>query len=277
MAKQGKPLERLPKAPLVEAVFELRWRLQEGPPSQPSLHADPGLLPLMEAFTHKMKAARYTTTRDMSHPLATGAYGVVRRYFLSPEKPYPIMQIGPGIFATNDGPLYSWKSFRSQVKAGVQALLTSYPDLRFFKLQPISLELRYVDVFDKSVLGSKGGLIHFINGATTLKIEPPALIKNHKIVTGNVDGRFAIQQHLKEREDSLFLMDLGSGKNTETGDNIVRLETKVLTGSSGVPRYRQNAQFIKALDAWLVFAHNILSPFFGQFIRSDVMAKFKGP
>lgn len=277
MAKKGKPSERLPKAPLVEAVFELRWRLQEAPTSQPALHADPGLIPLLDAFTRKMKSAKFVTVRDLSHPLLTGSYGVARRFFLSEEQPFPIMQIGPGIFATNDGPLYTWKSFRSQVKSGVRALLASYPDLSFFDLQPASLELRYVDVFDKSVLGGKGGLIHFINSATTLKFELPALLRDHKLVTGDGDGRFAIQQPLKRKEDSLFLMDIGSGKNTETNENIVRLETKVLTKGAGVPRYRQVAPFIKALDDWVVFAHNLLSPFFEQFVRPDIMARFKSP
>jgi uncharacterized protein (TIGR04255 family) len=168
-------LTRLPKAPLVEAVFELRWQLQEGPPSQPALHADPGLLPLMDAFTRRMKTARYATVRDFVHPLAAGPYGVVRRFFLAPEKPFPIMQIGPGIFAANDGPLYSWKDFKSQIKAGVKSLLMSYPSLDFFALRPISLELRYVDVFDKSSL-PKAALLHFLSSATTLKIELPSVV-----------------------------------------------------------------------------------------------------
>ncbi len=277
MPKKVKELERLPKAPLVEAVFELRWQLQEGPPGQPPLNSDPGLIPLIEAFTEKMKSARFAAIRDMSHPLATGPYGVVRRFFLTQEQPFPIMQIGPGIFATNEGPLYAWRSFKSQVKTGVRALFGSYPNLSFFKLRPSYLELRFVDVFDKSVLGKRGGLVHFINDATTLKFELPALLRNRQIITGDADGRFAVQQALKGREDSLFLMDLGSGKNVDSGENIVRLETKVVTRSAGIPRFRQSAPFIRALDLWLDFAHKILSPFFEQFIRPDVMAKFKGP
>lgn len=44
-----KPLDRLPNAPLAEVVFEMRWKLQ-GSGSGIFL-SDPGLLPLMSAFT----------------------------------------------------------------------------------------------------------------------------------------------------------------------------------------------------------------------------------
>jgi len=274
MSKKARSLARLPKAPLVEVVFELRWRLQEGPPMQPLLHADPGVVPLIDTFTHKIKSANYGNIRDMSHPLITGPYGVARRFFLSPDKPFPIMQIGPGIFATNDGPLYTWKTFKSQIKTGVRVLFASYPALTFFRLHPMSLELRYVDVFDKSALG-KATLFHFANTATTLKFDLPAMINDPKVVSGNADGRFVFQRPLRQKEDSLLLLDIGSGKNVESGEDLVRMETKILSRNAGVPPYKQIGQFIKALDDWLEFAHNVTSPFFKQFIRPEIMAKFQ--
>ena len=273
MPNKARSLARLPKAPLVEVVFELRWRLQEGPPMQPVLHADPGVVPLVDKFAHKMKGAKYAISREMSHPLATGPYGVARRFFLSPDKPFPIMQIGPGIFAANDGPLYTWKAFKSQIKTGVRVLFGSYPALTFFRLHPMSLELRYVDVFDKSTVG-KATLFHFANTATTLKFDLPAMLNDHMVVSGSADGRFVFQRPLR-REDSLLLLEIGSGKNVESGEDLVRMETKILSRNAGVPPYRQTGQFIRALDDWLEFAHNVTSPFFKQFIRPEIMAKFQ--
>jgi uncharacterized protein (TIGR04255 family) len=221
-----------------------------------------------------MKAANYGNVRDMSHPLATGPYGVARRFFLSPDKPFPIMQIGQGIFATNDGPLYTWKTFKSQIKTGVRALLASYPALTFFRLHPMSLELRYVDVFDKSAVG-KATLFHFANAATTLQFDLPPMLNDQKVVTGSTDGRLVLHRALRQREDTLLLLDIGTGKNVELGEDIVRMETKVLSRNAGVPPYREAGQFIKALDDWLEFAHNVTSPFFKQFIRPEIMAKFQ--
>jgi uncharacterized protein (TIGR04255 family) len=184
------------------------------------------------------------------------------------------MQIGPGIFATNDGPLYTWKTFKSQVKTGVRALVASYPALKFFKLHPTSLELRYVDVFDKSAVG-KATRFHFANTATTLKFDLPAMLNDHKVVSGNADGRFVFQRPLRHRENSLLELDIGSGKNAESGEDLVRMETKILSRDAGVPPYKQAGHFIKALDDWLEFAHDITSPFFKQFIRPETMAKFE--
>src|SRR6266480_3745454 len=102
MAKKTKASAKLPKAPLVEVVFELRWHLQGAGEKQATiLHSDPGIIPLLEAFTSSMKRAKFGFVRDMSSPLQTGPYGVVRRYFRNSETPYPILQIGVGIFAAN--------------------------------------------------------------------------------------------------------------------------------------------------------------------------------
>jgi hypothetical protein len=43
----------LPKAPLAEVVFELRWALQAGPEGVPILQSDPGLIPLLDQFPRK--------------------------------------------------------------------------------------------------------------------------------------------------------------------------------------------------------------------------------
>jgi hypothetical protein len=51
MAKKKRASDRLPKAPLTEVVFELRWARQAGPAGQPILQSDPGLLPLLERFS----------------------------------------------------------------------------------------------------------------------------------------------------------------------------------------------------------------------------------
>lgn len=64
--------EALPKAPMVEVVFEVRWKLQDGPAAVPMLKSDPGLVPLLERFSKQMRKTGFTAQRDLSHPLQTG-------------------------------------------------------------------------------------------------------------------------------------------------------------------------------------------------------------
>ena len=87
------PLETAesPNAPLAEVVFELRWRLV-GDPSLPlPFHTDPGLLPALSQFTVEAARLGFGATRDMSRPQETGAYGIIRRFYKSVDKPFPLL------------------------------------------------------------------------------------------------------------------------------------------------------------------------------------------
>jgi uncharacterized protein (TIGR04255 family) len=274
MAKKSRRTDPLPKAPLAEVVFELRWGLQGGPEGQAVLQSDPGLLPLLDSFTSRMKKIGFGTTKDMSHPLQTGAHGVARRFYKAADEPFPIMQIGPGIFASNESSEYEWKSFKSQVNRGLRVLLDAYPKLDFFSLSPNHIELRYIDVFGKSLLGN-AALFHFIERGTSLKIELPPMLNNRKIFAVDPIGRFVFHADLKNRKGSEFSLDLASGKNKETKEDIVRMETKVFSKSSGVPVLKTHSKFLKEVGEWLEFAHGITSPLFKELISPDVLRNYR--
>src|SRR5712691_9461333 len=142
----AQPPTQLPNAPLVEAVFEMRWALQ-GPPGVPTLlHTDPGFLQTQEAFSARAAKIGFPARRDMTQgPEMPGGHTISRRFFPLPEVGFPILQIGPGIFATNQSTEYDWENFRKQALQGVRAVLESYPALPNFPMNPIYLELRYVD------------------------------------------------------------------------------------------------------------------------------------
>src|SRR5262249_47747332 len=270
--KRAKAL--LPKAPLAEVVVELRWALQAGPQDVPVLQSDPGLIPLLEDFTREMKKIGFGSTRDMSHPLQTGAHGVVRRFYKANDRPFPIMQIGPGIFATNESSEYDWKPFKQQAEQGIRALLRSYPKFRFFVLKLIHVELRYIDVFPASLIGN-AALFPFLEKQTALRIGLPAMLTNKRIVELDAMGRFHYRARLAGRRQSELQLDLGSGKNTETGEDLVRMETKVFSLGTDVPPLGNTSKTFKAIGAWLEMAHDITSPLFKELIKSEALAKYR--
>jgi uncharacterized protein (TIGR04255 family) len=272
MIPQRRRIERLPKAPLAEVVFELRWKLQGPPETPPIIKVDPGFLPLLESFTTGIKKIGFGTAKDMSPPLQTGAYGVARRFFKSPDSAFPIMQVGPGIFATNESSQYEWKAFKSQVKAGLRVLLDSYPKLGVFKLEPSMFELRYIDAFDKSLLG-KAAFLDFLERGTSMKFELPKILTDRELFAGDAEGRFIFARDLKGWKNSRFIMDIGSGKSGD--EEVVRLETKVQCEDAGVPGLTMPARFMRETETWLNFAHGITSPFFKQFVLPHVMRKFE--
>jgi hypothetical protein len=271
MAKRRQQIERLPKAPLAEVVFELRWKLHGTPDTPDLLKIDPGLVPLLEAFTAGMKRHGYDFFRDMSPPFQTGAYGVARRFFKSPDNPFPIMQVGPGIFATNESSLYEWNAFKAQISVGLRTLFDSYPKITFFKLEPNLVELRYIDAFDKSLLGTVA-LLDFLDRGTSVKLQLPKILKDEKLFSGEA----ALWRGLKGWKSSRLSLDIGTGKKGGSED-IVRSETKVQSDGVGVPVLKNPGKFMRELDHWLEFAHGLTRPFFKELVLPDLMQKFEEP
>jgi uncharacterized protein (TIGR04255 family) len=274
VAKKGRHSTRLPKAPLAEVVFELRWNLQVGPQNQAVLHSDPGLLPLLDAFGSNVKKAKFGFVREMSHPLQTGPYGVVRRYFRDSETPYPILQVGVGIFAANASSQYEWPTFKDQVLLGTRALLSSYPKMDFFSLSPNLLELRYIDLFDKAVTGG-ADFFEFLNRDTSFDIGLPTMLRDRKIVSGVPVGRFTVETDLKTRKSSRLIVDVASAKHGDDQEDAIRMVTIVRTTGAGVLKLNNKATFLGQVAAWLDFAHEVTSPLFREIVSENIMRKFQ--
>lgn len=257
---------------MVEVVFELRWNLQSGPQGEVVLQSDPGLLPLLDRFSKQMRKIGFSSSRDMSHPLQTGPYGIVRRYFRSVNEPFPIQQIGPGIYATNEDAKYDWVSFKAQALKGLKALFDSYPKLDFFPLIPRHLELRYIDAFKPSLVSSREGFLGFVREGMNATIELPDIFQDKSVFDTESMGRLVVQKTLKQHKGTTMVLDVGSGKRA--AEDIIRMETKVVTLGEGIPNVTTPVRMIRELGDWLEVAHNVLSPTFRQLVRKEVLAKY---
>src|SRR5262245_8926214 len=144
----------LPNAPLVEAVFEFRWALAGPQELPPIVRTDPAYWATRDEFTIKARKMGFGTTREMAGPQEVpGGHTVGRRFYIAEGQEFPLLQIGPGIFASNQSAEYEWQGFKKQTLRGLDALLTSYPSLPSISMTPTYLELRYIDAFDASLLG----------------------------------------------------------------------------------------------------------------------------
>lgn len=276
MVRAAPSSSRLRKAPLAEAVFELHWALptQEGATElSPPFGQDPGLLQLLEEFEVAIRAAGFKSSKSMGpNPLLATSHSVAKRYYKADDKPFPIMQIGPGLFATNESSQYDWNSFTRQIEQGVRILLKSYPKIRQFPLVPNYLELRYISVFGKSLLDTTDFLA-FLNQGTSLKISVPPILQDSKTFDAAI-GRLSLRSPLKRRKESNFIFDLASAKNAEK-EQILRLEMKVVSKTKGVPKLSKPDTFIRDLNEWLSFARGVTSPFFKELMTDEMMEKFR--
>jgi len=266
---------RLPNAPLAEVVFELRWELQGEGSFPPPFRVDPGYHILADSFSSAARQAglRYQRQMEREHP--PPAYSIDQRFFPTPEKMFPIWQIGPGIFAANESSDYEWQSFKSFALKGVAALIRAYPKLRTFSLRPSWLELRYIDVLDPNLVGAQN-FLEFTDAGTNMHFSLPNFFGEHKALrTNRLGGRIRLEATLSTPKESLFFVDYATGERD--GQNILRLESKVSTprGPGGFPPVRRQQEFLKKVAGWLESAHETTSPFFRSFVKAELMEHFR--
>lgn len=272
MTRSKNASRNLGKAPLIEAIFELRWFLESRSTDRndPFSLFDPAYHILEKNFSEKIKKVGY---RHKFRPITDNflmPYSVESRHYLAPDKKFPLMQLGLGIFATNtDGGLYDWSSFKAQIVQGVKTLLESYPEP--FHIKPTHIELRYSNIFSSSsntALKRNSSLIEFINKITNSKMSLPDLPKEVEAFSG---GKFTLKASVKNKKNTDFWIDIADG-NTPI-DKIFRLENKVITADQvGLPK---SVADLNNIGTWVTHAHSILSPFFEGFIKQDVLKQFR--
>ena len=118
---------RLPNAPLTEVVFEMRWGVMPAPDVPPPFSLDPGNPSIVDTISRFARQNGFDRHEDLRQPVYGGlAHGVSRRFYQGDDR-FPLLQIGPGIFAANYSPQYEWESFRTLAEKGRAHFLSNYP------------------------------------------------------------------------------------------------------------------------------------------------------
>lgn len=93
--------EKLPKAPLREVIFELRWGLGYDPSSKQEL--DLGFDMAQGQFKHlvEQEFPFHRRLTPQNFPLSLFSHKVVHQFWKA-ENTYPLLQLGPGLFSQND-------------------------------------------------------------------------------------------------------------------------------------------------------------------------------
>lgn len=244
----------------------MRWQLSGSAP----FLTDPGIIPLTSQFTNRIARSGFPVVKEMAQPEHIAGAAVTRRYFPSANLTFPLVQIGPGVFASNQSTEYDWKSFKKQTLSALKVLLASYPQLDGLPLTPVHLELRYIDAFDESLLDT-ADVVKFANKGTELSVELPSFLSDKRRFTGETLGRIGFHKRLV-KPAAMFTFDLASAQREKT--RIVRLESKVISLRDDVPRLKNTSTFVARVSEWLEQSHKVTSPFFREFLKQDLMKMF---
>ena len=113
----------LPNKPLIEAMFELRWRLNKD-----SARGTTAFRLLFGKYYEKIRES-YPEVEDQpasNVPEAMTPY-IIRHRFRAAKNQWPVTQLGSGIMTVNETENYHWETFRRRVGEASRALFDAYP------------------------------------------------------------------------------------------------------------------------------------------------------
>ncbi len=263
---------KLPNAPLMEVVFELHWDVPKTgqASSSVSFGYDPGFDAFKGAFDAAVAAAGYTVQEIVAQPGPTIANAVVCRFRKGDGQPFPLMQIGHGVFACNISTDYEWSDFKAFCLEGLGHILACYPRTPISPFRPSRIELRYVDVFNEELLGHKS-LTNFLK--TNSKISHDGLgFLDTDVFTGGAQGQLVVRRSIAKAELGWFRFDVANA-TANNKDSILLTSRVVKDADFALDDWTENTS--DAISDWLSEANKITSEFFKSFISDDLMARFK--
>lgn len=254
--------KELKSKPLVEAIMEIRWKLQ-GLPTEPQVDPHYKLL-LGRLFDRMLKdypEHEQLPTANVPDELVGH---VVQHRFRVAANSWPLVQVGPGVFTINSTADYKWPDFRPRVLSATERLFDAHPKVGELKIT--NLILRYIDAVDFDFGG--GNTFEFLKDKLKLNVSlPEALFKDTSVE--NKPNSFTWQCTFKcQKPKGLISVRFATGQRNNVP--AVIWETTVESKGDNLP------EMPKDFERWLDAAHDITDDWFFKMIEGDLERRFSG-
>ena len=241
-------MSKLPKAPLLEIIFEINWDItnKNDIVKFQYLHGD-----LFSNLKDKYPYRENLLPPEVPLDIAKGM-PVYR--FRKEKLGYPLTQIGPGILTYNTiDELYFWNDFKTEVKHLTNSFSEVFSEINNTNL---FLTLTYIDFFEIDF--NKQNLITFINENLSLNVNQ-SIINNKNTNAINLTLSYQI-------EDNILSLNLRNGVVSNNKQGII-LQTKLI----GKKQTYTNKEQAK----WLNEAHETCSSIFKKITTDKLYSSFK--
>jgi len=252
----------LKNKPLVEAIFELRWKLQE---PAPGMKIDPHYKILIGRIYDRVKDEypfhEQLPTATMPDEIA--GYAVQHRFRKGKDK-WPLIQIGPGIITLNDTEGYVWEDFEKRICNLLDVLYEAYPDSES-NLKINGLLLRYIDAVDFDY--EKENLFKFLEEKLKVSVQiHEELFKETGVNNSplNIDLRFTFPS-IKPKGAIHLRFVRGKRRNVDA----LIWETMVQSIGDDAPNNK------KEIIAWVEEAHSLTDDWFFKMIEGELLRRFE--
>ncbi len=138
--------DKLQKAPLIEAIFELRWRPVVGDRNEdfPSRHHAYDLSSFLFTLAHCLREAGFSYTEHLTPEFTPPIAHQLRTRYRQEKSSYPCIQIGDGIFTVNQiNDEYKWGTFKSTILDALEIFARARDENR--PLVEPRASLQYID------------------------------------------------------------------------------------------------------------------------------------
>ena len=249
----------LANKPLVEALFELRWKLDEN-----QARGTTAFRLLFGRYYDRIRAT-YPEVEDLpasAVPESMTPY-IVRHRFRTAKDQWPVTQIGPGIMSVNETEKYRWEPFRKRIEETSQAIFDGFPR-EMSPFEPTQAELRYINMIPYEVWN--GGITEFIakNLHTTIKLDDRLF--NGPPKTGNERGLdFSISYRLTKPQ-ATGTLSFATGANEDKTGILWQLIIRSYPGH--VPDTHEK------IMSWSDEAHDVVDSWFFTLARGSLMETF---
>ncbi len=251
----------LKNKPLVEAIFEMRWELEEQISGFP---VDSHYAILVGALYERLKSSYpyHEPLPTSVLPSEVSAY-VIQHRFRVAEQQWPLVQIGPGIVTLNDTERYAWEDFEKRIQFLASAVFDTFSSLnRVPRLT--ALLLRYIDAIEFDY--QQENLFEFLRDHMKIRIEIDERLFHVADVSPRpswFDWKFAFPTHTPEGSLQIRF----TRGTTQKGDALF-WETQVQS-------LDVSASSLEDVSQWAQQAHELTDRWFFQMIEGELLRRFE--
>jgi uncharacterized protein (TIGR04255 family) len=255
--------QKLTHAPLVEAILEIRWKLDE---QQKGLFVDPNYKILVGRLYD-----RVSKDYPVHEPLPTASmpdemlgYTVQHRFRVESER-WPLVQVGPGIVTLNDTENYSWdKNFDHRASQLMTTLYESYPNAKN-SLKISSIQLRYIDALSFNI--SNENVLSFLKDKLKINLSFPKEVFDKSPIESVPAGINAVFAFPITAPRGTISIRIANGTHKEA--DALLWETVVQSKESELPEMPTN------FSEWLNSVHDITHNMFFKLIKGPLEKSFR--
>jgi uncharacterized protein (TIGR04255 family) len=251
----------LKNKPLIEAIFELRWELED---QNHGTKIDPHYRILIGSIFDRLRNEygfhELLPTANM--PDEISGYVVQHRFRVSANG-WPLIQIGPGIITLNDTANYIWEDFEKRIAKIVDTLFHAYPNPS--NLKPNTLLLRYIDAVDFDYKNNH--IFDFLREKMNININvSPKLFEDSKVESLPLD--FDIKLSFSSITPK-GAVQLRFAKGKRSGLEALIWETIIHSSGESVPNS------IEGINTWVKEAHELTDDWFFKIIDGELLRRFE--